>query len=86
MKITKKDVFDKLQQYLNHVITLESLVDWAETTMMDSEFSEEDFDIIRNIIGRLGVADVKAFGLTWEDCESFINKLGYKVILDFEYV
>lgn len=85
MLITKKDVFNKLQQYLNHIITLENLVSWAENVMMDYDFAEEDIEVIRNIISRLGVADVKAFGLTWEECENFISKLGYKIKLDFEY-
>jgi len=85
MLIAKKDVFDKLQQYLNHIITLEDLVDWAEITLMKYEFAEADFDVIRDVICRLGVADVKAFRLTWEECESFINQLGYKVKFDFEY-
>ncbi|MDQ1266898.1 MAG: hypothetical protein QG635_2051 [Bacteroidota bacterium] len=86
MLITKIDVFNKLQQYLNHNITLFHLVDWAEIAMMDSDFAESDFEIIRDIVSRLGVADVRAFGLTWEDCESIVNTLGYKVKLDFEYV
>ena len=35
--------------------------------------------ILREIVSRLGVADVKVFGLTWEDCEQFLTQLGYKV-------
>ena len=85
MLITKKDVFNKLQQYLNHLITLESLVDWAEYAMMESEFAEDDYEIIRNIISRLGFADVKAFGLSWNDCEYFVNQLGYKIKFEFEF-
>ncbi len=85
MLITKKDVFIKLQQFLNHDISLESLVDWAEIAMMEYEFDENDIDVIRNIVSRLGLADVKSFGLTWDECESYIYKLGYKVKLAFEY-
>jgi hypothetical protein len=29
------------------------------------------------VISRLGVADVRAFGLAWEDCEDLLKKLGY---------
>jgi hypothetical protein len=32
---------------------------------------------IRDVVARLGLADVRAFGLTWEDCEQFFNQLGY---------
>ena len=33
---------------------------------------------IREIISRLGLADVRVFGITWEDCEKFLNRLGYQ--------
>ncbi len=29
------------------------------------------------MIARLGLADVRAFGLSWEDCEELLHKLGY---------
>jgi hypothetical protein len=32
---------------------------------------------MRNAVARLGLADVWAFGLTWEDCESILKQLGY---------
>ena len=35
--------------------------------------------ILRDVTGRLGVADVKTFGLSWEDCDSLMKKLGYKI-------
>lgn len=85
MIITKKDILDKLHLYLNHDITQELLVDWAENAMMEQEFDEKDFTIIRDTIAGLGVSDVKAFGLTWEDCEKIIFNLGYKVKFEFEY-
>ena len=55
------------------------MVDWAETAMMDEEFEEEHCELLRDIISRIGLADVRAFGLTWEDCEDFLSRLGYKV-------
>lgn len=85
MTITKKDILEKLHSYLNHEITHEVLVDWAENAMMEQEFDEKDFNIIRDTIAGLGVSDVKAFGLTWEDCEKMIYNLGYKVKFKFEY-
>jgi hypothetical protein len=30
----------------------------------------------------LGVADVRAFGLTWEDCEQLLRQLGYTARVD----
>jgi hypothetical protein len=77
MTITKKTVADKIAAYLHHDITLAQLVDWAEITLMDGELAEDDATTISSVIARLGVADVRAFGLTWEDCEEVLRKLGF---------
>ncbi len=79
MKVTSKNVAQKLTDYLYHRITLEELVDWAELMMMEAEFDEKNFDIIRDIISYIGLADVKAFGITLYDCEKFLNRLGYHI-------
>lgn len=42
-------------------------------------FDARDFETLRDIVSRLGLADVKAFGMTWEDCEGFLSRLGYRV-------
>lgn len=75
MKISREEVAQKLIDYLHHRITLAELVDWAESTMMEADFDET----LRDIVSRLGLADVKAFGMTWEDCEGFLAQLGYQV-------
>ena len=31
-----------------------------------------------NVVRRLGLADVRAFGLAWDDCEQLLARLGYK--------
>lgn len=82
MLITKQTVADKIAAYLHHELTLEQLVDWAERAIMDAEFAEEDTDILRTVVSHLGVADVRAFGLTWEDCEAFLRQLGYSARVD----
>ncbi len=82
MKVNKKAVAKKLIAYLHHQLTLEQLVDWAENVMQEGDFEEADYETLREIVARLGVADVKSFGLTWEDCESFLNKLGYQIQLE----
>jgi len=79
MKIIRQEVAQKLIDYLYHRITLTGLVDWAETAMMEADFEEQNFEIIRDIISKLGLADVRAFGITWEDCEDFLSQLGYRV-------
>ena len=79
MVLTRQIAAQKLSDYLHHKITAAQLVDWAENAMMDEELEEKDCELLRDIISRLGLADVRAFGLTWEDCEDFLARLGYKV-------
>ncbi len=33
---------------------------------------------LAEIVARLGRADVRAFGLTWEECGQLLHQLGYK--------
>ena len=77
MTITKKTVADKIAAYLHHEISLAQLVDWSENAMMEGEFAEGDSSTLSHVISRLGVADVRAFGLAWEDCEDLLRKLGF---------
>ena len=81
-QITDQVVADKLASYLHHELSIAELVAWAETAMLDGEFADENYETIRDIVSRLGVADVKAFGLTWEDCEWFLSQLGYTVRIE----
>jgi cobyrinic acid a,c-diamide synthase len=82
MLITRQTVAERIAAYLQHKLTLPQLVDWAENAMMESEFSEVDMETLRRAISRLGVADVRAFGLTWEDCEQLLQELGYSARVD----
>ncbi len=79
MKITRNDVAEKLIEFLHHRLSLADMVHWAEWAMMEADFDERDFNTLRDIVGRLGLADVKAFGLSWSDCEDFLVRLGYRV-------
>ena len=63
MHITREVVAGKLRDYLQHRITLDELVDWAERAMMDGEFEEEHLEMLRDIVARLGLADVRALAL-----------------------
>ena len=77
MTITKQTVADQIAAYLHHDIALAQLVDWAENALMDGELAEGDAKTLSAVIARLGVADVRAFGLAWEDCEDLLRKLGF---------
>ena len=37
--------------------------------MQEGAFADPDAALLRDVVARLGVADVRAFGLAWEDCE-----------------
>jgi len=66
-----------LASFLRYDISLADLVSWAEDAMMDGEFDEKEAATISDVVSRLGVADARAFGLTWEDCEQLLRQLGY---------
>jgi len=50
--------------------------------MYDGEFDDDHFDAIRCAVAKLGLADVKMFGLTLEDCEALLKRLGYSMRVD----
>jgi hypothetical protein len=82
MTIDRKAVAQALSAYLRHDITLPELVNWAESAMMDGQFAESGLPVVRNVVSRLGLADVRAFGLLWEDCEDMLRQLRFSVRLD----
>jgi hypothetical protein len=86
MKITRQIVAHKISDYLHGKLSQAELVDWAERVIMDADFDEAETDLLTDIVGRLGLADVAEFGLRWQDCEEFLRRLGYhaKVIVSSE--
>ena len=82
MIITKQTVADQIAAYLRHGITLAQLVDWAENALMEGEFDEKDASTISAVVSRLGVVDVRAFGLTWADCEELLGQLGFSARIE----
>ena len=82
--IDRHNVASQLSDYLNHRLSLTQLVDWAEQVVMDGELDPKDAILLREIVAYLGVADIKMFGLSWEDCEGFLNRLGYSASIDIK--
>jgi hypothetical protein len=80
--ITRHDVAAKLTDYLHHRLRLEDLVEWAEQAMMEEDFDPSHFATIRDILSRLGLANVREFSLSWEDCEEFLSRLGYQMRIE----
>jgi len=77
--ITKKTIAGKLLAYLQHRTSLAEVVAWAEQALLDADYKDDSSHTIRNILAQLGLADVKTFGLEWRDCESIMQRLGYKL-------
>jgi hypothetical protein len=42
-------------------------------------FEKEHFELLRDILARIGFADVREFGLSWDDCHDYLHRLGYDV-------
>lgn len=79
MTVTKRITAQKIFAYLNRKLSLEQLVDWSETAIMEGSLAENDIDVLMEVLGRLGVSDVRSFGLTWEDCQALMKQLGYSL-------
>ncbi|MBI5379309.1 MAG: hypothetical protein HZA23_04045 [Nitrospirae bacterium] len=86
MLVTRKTLAEMLIKYVNRTIDLPVLVDWAEEMIREADFEEEHFELIREILARLGLADVREFGLTWEDCSRYLHQLGYDVKVELSEV
>lgn len=77
--ITRETVAKKLGDYLQGDIALNELVDWSENSIAEGEF--EDSKLVE-IVARLGLADVRAFGLAWEDFQEILRALGLSARVD----
>jgi hypothetical protein len=47
--------------------------------MKDADFENGYFELLRDTFARIGLADVREFGLTWDDCYDYLHRLGYDV-------
>jgi hypothetical protein len=79
MQLTRETVARRLVAYLHHEIALDELVAWANTAVMEDDFEVAYYDAIRDVVAHLGLADVRALELTWEDYASILKRLGYDV-------
>lgn len=82
MTITKDIIADRIAAYLHHRIGSDELVGWAESAVMDGEFDPVDAANLTEVVARIGVADVRAFGLSWEACEALLRRLGYSARIE----
>lgn len=80
--ITKQTVARQIAGYLRHDLSLAQLVDWSERALLDGDLLLRDATILSAVLARLGVADVRAFGLAWEDCEELLRQLGFRAKIE----
>jgi len=80
MAITRNDIAQILIDYLSYRITREKLVDWAQKSLMEDDFEENDYSTLKGITGHLSHANVKN-GITWEECQGHLQRLGYQIEL-----
>jgi len=76
--IARETVAKKLRNYLQGDLALNELVDWAENSIAEEEF--EDSGLVE-IVARLGLADVRAFGLAKEDCNRILEDMEDMVVV-----
>ena len=77
--ITRDTVAKMLGDYLHGDLALSELVDWSENSIAEEEFENAK---LLEIVGRLGLADVRAFGLAWEDFREMLRALGLAARVD----
>ena len=82
MRVTRESVAQHLGDYLHGTLSLASLVDWAELAMCEGDFDESQATILSDVVARIRVSDVRAFGLTWEDCRDMLRSLGLSARVD----
>ena len=44
-----------------------------------TNFEDDNSHTIRDVLAHVGLSDVKAFGLEWKDCETIMEKPGFKL-------
>lgn len=84
MIVTRHTVADRLKAYVQGDQSLAELVAWAEEIMAEGDIDPADIDLVRDLVARLGLGDVEAFGLTWEEIRTMLTQLGYRPHVAFE--
>lgn len=82
MIITKQELAVHLLNYLQRKLTIADLVNRAKGAFMEGDIQGEDQEVVRDVLARLGLADVKSFGLLGDECDDMMRKLGYVLKID----
>jgi len=79
MIVTRKMLANKLIKYINRETDLSSFISWAEEMTKEADFEDKDFELLRDILVRIGLAEAREFSLSWDDSYDYLHKLGYDV-------
>lgn len=86
MIVMKQTLAYMLIKYINREIDLLELINWAEDMLKEADFESKNFELLRDILAHIGLADVREFGLSWDDCYNYLHKLGYNVKVEVSEV
>ncbi len=81
MIVTKKLIKEKILEYLSLKISLKILDEWCE-----EQFQSSNFDVLTEVLSKIGVSNVKNFSIEWHEWNYFLEKLGYKVEINLRAV
>jgi hypothetical protein len=68
-----------MNRYLGQEIPLTALVEWAQATLRAGDLSADDAAFLQELTDRAGRPGTKAFGLTLEDCDFLLRRLGHEL-------
>lgn len=80
--ITQDVVVEKILAHLNHELTEQELVHWAEDALVEVAESDEDIpneDAILDVLAYLGAGDTPGFPLSWSVLSEFLGRFGVRV-------
>ena len=80
--LNRQIVAQHLGDYLKGQTSLAALVGWAEKAIMEGDLEPGSEKLLMQLLGRIAAADVKEFGLLWEDCEDIMQQLGFVIKVD----
>jgi hypothetical protein len=81
-RLSREDIASVIEAYLHKKISVREMVDWAENAVMSADLKPAESQLLVRALGRLGLADVRSFGLAWEDCQAILNDLGFCANVD----
>ncbi len=77
--LARNAFLQRVNAYLNQDISLEQLVDWAQTAVDKGQLSQDDESLLRDLVTRAGEPSGDSFGLTLEDLAEFLGRMGHEL-------